>query len=457
MNHNGRLIVVAAFFTVFRGGLRVSTQINADQINHEGHLLIGGVDTTSLAKQYGTPLIAYDTNNIRQQIRNFKKIFDEEQVDYQISYASKAFATIAMYQLINQENIHCDVVSGGEIYTAAQAGFPMGKVSFHGNNKSYEELELALDQNIGCIILDNFHEIELLSQLTDKRGQDIDVMFRVTPGISAHTHQYVMTGQEDSKFGFDINSGQADDAIQQVLATRHLNPIGIHCHIGSQIFATDGFIMAAQKMMALLHHWQVKFDFLAPVVNLGGGFGIQYTDDEKPLQPESFIKAILHEMKRIAAETQMKLPEIWIEPGRSIVGSAGVSLYTVGSRKVIPGVRTYVAVDGGMGDNIRPALYQAKYETVVANKLTQPVTETVSIAGKYCESGDMLAWDQKLPKTEAGDLLAILDTGAYGYSMASNYNRNPRPAVVFCENGTSKLIVKRESLQDLIRQDLPLE
>ena len=282
MNHNGRLIVVAAFFTVFRGGLRVSTQINADQINHEGHLLIGGVDTTSLAKQYGTPLIAYDTNNIRQQIRNFKKIFDEEQVDYQISYASKAFATIAMYQLINQENIHCDVVSGGEIYTSAQAGFPMGKVSFHGNNKSYEELELALDQNIGCIILDNFHEIELLSQLTDERGQDIDVMFRVTPGISAHTHEYVMTGQEDSKFGFDINSGQADDAIQQVLATRHLNPIGIHCHIGSQIFATDGFIMAAQKMMALLHHWQVKFDFLAPVVNLGGGFGIQYTDDEKP-------------------------------------------------------------------------------------------------------------------------------------------------------------------------------
>lgn len=434
----------------------MSTQIQQQQVNDQGHLLVGDVDTVALAQQYQTPLIAYDTSVIRQQIRNFKKIFKTEHVNYQVSYASKAFATVAMYQLINQEGIHCDVVSGGEIYTAAQAGFPMDKVSFHGNNKSREELSLALDQHIGCIILDNFHEIALLQELTDARHQDVNVMFRVTPGISAHTHEYIMTGQEDSKFGFDINSGQADQALQQVLTTTHLKPLGIHCHIGSQIFATEGFLMAAQKMMTLLLSWRDRFNFLAPVINLGGGFGIQYTDDEQPLAPEKFVQAILQEMKRIASANQIELPEIWIEPGRSIVGRAGISLYTVGSRKEIPGVRTYVAVDGGMGDNIRPALYDAKYETVVANKASQAPTETVAIAGKYCESGDMLAWDQHLPATTAGDLLAVLDTGAYGYSMASNYNRNPRPAVVFCEAGQSTLVVQRETWQDLVSHDLPL-
>lgn len=434
----------------------MSNQVGASQVNDQGHLLIGGVDTVDLAKSYGTPLIAYDTANIRQQIRGFKKIFDSAGVNYQISYASKAFATVAMYQLINQENINCDVVSAGELYTAMKAGFPMNKVSFHGNNKSVDELALALDQHIGCIIIDNFHELHLLDQLTTARKQHINVMLRVTPGISAHTHEYVMTGQEDSKFGFDIKSGQADSAIKQVLSAEYLDPIGAHCHIGSQIFATEGFIMAAQKMMDLILKWRNEYNFDAPVVNLGGGFGIRYTDDETPLHPEEFIQAILEEMKKIASKNQINLPEIWIEPGRSIVGNAGTSLYTIGSHKEIPGVRKYVAVDGGMGDNIRPALYQAKYETVLANKINAPVTQTVSIAGKYCESGDMLAWNQKLPDTHSGDILAVLDTGAYGYSMSSNYNRNPRPAVVFCENGKSQLVVKREQLEDLTRLDVPL-
>ncbi|KIS03999.1 diaminopimelate decarboxylase [Paucilactobacillus wasatchensis] len=434
----------------------MSTQIGTADVNQAGHLLVGGVDAVKLATEYQTPLIAYDVSKIRQQIHHFKAIFDSAQVKYQISYASKAFATIAMYQLINQEQIHCDVVSGGELYTAVKAGFPIDKVSFHGNNKSREELQFALEHQIGCIIIDNFHEIELLRELTEKSQQSVDVMLRVTPGVSAHTHEYDMTGQEDSKFGFDIKSGQADQAIQQIIATPYLNPVGIHCHIGSQIFAIEGFILAAQKMMQLVLDWKNKFNFETPIVNLGGGFGIRYTDDEQPLQPEVFIQAIIDEIKKIATKNNLKLPEIWIEPGRSIVGAAGVSLYTVGSHKSIPGVRNYLAVDGGMGDNIRPALYQAKYESVVANKMNEPTAQTVSIAGKYCESGDMLAWDQKLPATQAGDIVAMLDTGAYGYSMASNYNRNPRPAVVFCENGKSQLVVKREQWQDMTALDLPL-
>lgn len=437
-------------------GILMSTQIEATDINNQGHLLIGGVDSVTLANDYGTPLIAYDVSEIRQQIQHFKKIFDRAKVRHQISYASKAFATVAMYQLVKQEHIHCDVVSGGEMYTALKAGFPMDKISFHGNNKSRAELEFALEHKVGCIIVDNFHEIDLLQDLTRASQQPVNVMLRVTPGISAHTHEYVMTGQEDSKFGFDIKSGQAQEAMKKVLAAPFLNPIGIHCHIGSQIFSIDGFVLAAQKMMDLVLKWKKDFAFDVPIVNLGGGFGIQYTDDERPLQPEVFIQAIIDEMKSIAAKNEIDLPEIWIEPGRSIVGTAGVSLYTVGSHKNIPGVRNYVAVDGGMGDNIRPALYQAKYESVVANKMNEPANVTVSIAGKYCESGDMLAWNQKLPATQPGDLIALLDTGAYGYSMASNYNRNPRPAVVFCENGKSQLVVKRESLADITALDLSL-
>lgn len=432
-------------------------QINTHDISSDGHLMIDGVDTVDLAQQFQTPVIAYNVTSIRNQIRHFKTIFEDAHVNYQISYASKAFATIAMYQVIKQEQIHVDVVSGGEMFTALKAGFPMENVSFHGNNKSVEELTFALDQHVGCIILDNFHEIELLNALTSERKQHINVQLRITPGISAHTHEYVMTGQEDSKFGFDLKSGQADKAMQQVVAAPYLDLLGIHCHIGSQIFAVDGFEMAAEKMMQVVIDWQNKFDCQLKVVNLGGGFGIRYTEDEHPLAPETFVKTIIEKIKSIADKQDISTPEIWIEPGRSIVGEAGTALYTVGSRKDIPGVRSYLAVDGGMGDNIRPALYEAKYEAVVANKMNAPVEETVTIAGKYCESGDILIWDQQLPATKPGDLIAVLDSGAYGYSMASNYNRNPRPAVVFCENGKSQLVVKGETWEDLVDHDLFLE
>ena len=423
------------------------------QVNEAGHLMIDGADAVELAHTYGTPLIAYDVSAIRQQIRRFKKVFERNQVDYAVSYASKAFATVGMFQLVNQEDAHIDVVSGGELYTAIKAGFPMEKVSFHGNNKSRAELEMAVDHHIGVVILDNFHEIELLSEILKEKQQTIKVMLRLTPGVSAHTHKYDQTGQEDSKFGFDIQSGQAQKALQQVLANSQLEMLGIHAHIGSQIFEVNGFVMAAQKLVDLAADWQKKFNFETRVLNIGGGFGIQYTKEDDPMAPEEFVDAIVKAVQKQVTLRRLKMPAIWIEPGRSIAGPAGYSLYTIGSRKEVPGIRPYVTVDGGMGDNIRPALYEAKYEAVLANQATAKPDETVRIAGKYCESGDILIQKQALPKSQPGDVLVIPATGAYGYSMASNYNRNPRPAVVFVEKGKAQVIVKRESYEDLVKLD----
>ena len=431
----------------------MNSQIAVDQINEQGHLTIGGVDTVELAQKYGTPLVVYDVDQIRRQIRAFKKVFEEENMAYAVSYASKAFAAIAMYQVIAEEGVYTDVVSAGELFTAIKANFPMERVSFHGNNKSLTELEMAVKNHVGKIIIDNFHEIQLLAQVLKKYDATISVMLRIAPGISAHTHEYDQTGQIDSKFGFDLESGQAEKALKQVLANPRMKMLGIHAHIGSQIFALNGFEMAAQKLMVVAQDWREKYGYLAQVINVGGGFGIKYTQEDHPLRPEEFVKTIVKVIKTEAEKMNYPLPEIDIEPGRSIVGPAGYNLYTVGSRKDIPGYRSYITVDGGMGDNIRPALYQAKYETVLATDPQAPLTEHVRIAGKYCESGDILVEDQALPQVKAGDLLAMLDTGAYGYSMASNYNRNPRPAVVFAENGKAKLVIKRESLEDLVHLD----
>lgn len=431
----------------------MNSQIAVDQINEQGHLTIGGVDTVELAQKYGTPLVVYDVDQIRRQIRAFKKVFEEENMAYAVSYASKAFAAIAMYQVIAEEGVYTDVVSAGELFTAIKANFPMERVSFHGNNKSLTELEMAVKNHVGKIIIDNFHEIQLLAQVLKKYDATISVMLRIAPGISAHTHEYDQTGQIDSKFGFDLESGQAEKALKQVLANPRMKMLGIHAHIGSQIFALNGFEMGAQKLMVVAQDWREKYGYLAQVINVGGGFGIKYTQEDHPLRPEEFVKTIVKVIKTEAEKMNYPLPEIDIEPGRSIVGPAGYNLYTVGSRKDIPGYRSYITVDGGMGDNIRPALYQAKYETVLATDPQAPLTEHVRIAGKYCESGDILVEDQALPQVKAGDLLAMLDTGAYGYSMASNYNRNPRPAVVFAENGKAKLVIKRESLEDLVHLD----
>jgi diaminopimelate decarboxylase len=423
-------------------------------VNNKGHLEIGGVDAIELANNYGTPLYVYDVALIRERARGFKQTFERENVKAQVAYASKAFSTIAMVQLAEEEGLSLDVVSGGELYTAIKAGFPVERIHFHGNNKSKEELEMALEHRIGCIVVDNFYELDLLKAICAENNKNVKVLLRVTPGIEAHTHDYILTGQEDSKFGFDLQNGQAQTAIQTAMGNENIEVLGLHCHIGSQIFDPTGFLLAAQKIFEKLNTWKQEFNFEAKVLNLGGGFGIRYTKEDEPIQPSQYVEEIIAEVKKWIEHYSMALPEIWIEPGRSLVGDAGITLYRIGSSKDVPGVRKYLAVDGGMSDNIRPALYQAKYEAVLANKPLSTVKETVSIAGKCCESGDMLIWDLPLPETGQEDILAVFCTGAYGYSMANNYNRLPRPAVVFVENGEARLVVKRESYEDLVRLDI---
>lgn len=437
--------------------LQMNEQITDQQLNAAGHLTIGGCDAIDLAHRFGTPLVVYDVQQIRHQIRAFKQVFEENSVDYAVSYASKAFSAIAMYQVVAVEGAHVDVVSGGELYTAIKAGFPMANVSFHGNNKSQKELEMAIDHHVGTIMIDNFHEIELLADVLEEHDAHVDVMLRITPGISAHTNKYIQTGQVDSKFGFDLQSGQADEALAKVLENPRMQMKGLHAHIGSQIFELAGFEGVAKKLVEVAARWQEKFNYQAAVINVGGGFGIRYVKDDTPLAPEEFVAAIIKAIKTEIKETNLTMPAIWIEPGRSIAGPAGYNLYTVGSRKDVPGLKPYVTVDGGMGDNIRPALYEAQYETVLANNPRAEVVEHVRVAGKYCESGDILSQNQALPATKPGDVLAMLDTGAYGYSMASNYNRNPRPAVVFAEKGTAQVVIKRETYDDLIHLDEPYQ
>ena len=421
------------------------------------HLHIGGIDVIDLANKYGTPLFVYDVNKIRNNARSFVSAFKKHDVNFKVSYASKAFSTVAIIQVMKQEGLNIDVVSEGELYTAIKADFPRENIHMHGNNKSIEELELAIDEKIGCIVVDNFYEISLLEGLLEEKDETINILLRMTPGIEASTHDYILTGQEDSKFGFDLESDQADNALKKLINHPRLNVKGVHCHIGSQIFDADGYILTIQKLVERIKKWKTDYDFTTEVLNVGGGFGIQYTDEDQPLSIETFVDTIVQEVKKEVNEKDLNMPEIWIEPGRAIVGEAGITVYTVGSIKDIPGIRKYVSIDGGMTDNLRPALYNAKYNAVIANKLNEPNHELVSIAGKCCETGDMLIWDLNVPTIESGDYLAVLSTGAYGYSMANNYNRFPKPAVVFVEDGKDKLVVKRETTEDLIRYDLSYE
>lgn len=423
------------------------------KINAKNHLEIGGVDTVDLVQKYGTPIYVYDIARIKEQADKFKKTFKRKNVKAQVAYASKAFSSLALYQILAKEDVSLDVVSGGELYTAIQAGFPSQRIHFHGNNKSKSEIEAALDYRIGCFVVDNFYELEMLDRLSCEREQSINVLIRVTPGVEAHTHEYISTGQVDSKFGFDLNSGQAQKALQSIASMPYIELLGLHSHIGSQIFETEGFTMAIETLLKQAKQWQEDFGFELKVLNLGGGFGIRYIPEDEPLAIEEHTTAIIESVEASTKELQLSMPEIWIEPGRSLVGDAGVTLYQIGSQKKIPDVRHYLAVDGGMADNIRPALYDAKYTGILANRANDATEETYSIAGKACESGDMLIWDLPLPKAESKDILAIFSTGAYGYAMASNYNRIPRPPVVFVENGEDFLAIKRETYADMLRLD----
>lgn len=425
------------------------------RINDAGHLEIGGCDVTELKAEYGTPLYIMDEQLIRRRCREYMDAFAASGLGFQVAYASKAFSIMAMCRIADEEGLSLDVVSDGELYTALQAGFPAPRIHFHGNNKTPDEIEMAIDAGIGCFVADNFVELRLLQAIASAKETTVNVLLRVTPGVEAHAHHaYASTGQTDSKFGFDIGNGSALEAVKLASELPNLRLLGLHSHIGSQIFETEGFQLAVQRVAefvrALLEGEGVELS----VINLGGGFGIRYTEGDTPLAVSEYVAAITDAVKTHFAGIGSTLPEIWVEPGRSIVGDAGTTLYTVGTSKNIPGVRKYVAVDGGMTDNPRPALYESKYEALLANRASEEATETVSIAGKCCESGDMLIWDTVLPEAKTGDLLAVACTGAYNYSMASNYNRIRRPAVVFVQNGQSDVVVKRESHDDIIANDV---
>lgn len=423
-------------------------------INSKGHLEIGGCDTVKLSKQYGTPLYVIDEEQLRKNCRSFYNSFKADYPENNVIYASKAFMTTAICKIIEEEGLGLDVVSGGELYTALKADFPVKNIFFHGNNKSAEELTMALEYGIGRIIVDNWFELNILNELSGKMKKKPNIYLRISPGVEAHTHEYIKTGQIDSKFGFPLFNGDALDAIKYALNLENINLIGLHCHIGSQIFSYKSYNAEIEIMMNFLKTVKDVTSWEVEELDLGGGFGIAYVDEDDPQPIETIAKEIIKSVKEFSNALNLRLPGIIVEPGRSIIGNAGTTLYKVGAIKNIPNIRKYVSVDGGMTDNIRTALYGAKYSAIVANKAKKINFEKVSIAGKCCESGDMLIWDIELPQLESGDIIAITCTGAYNYSMASNYNRITRPAVVLVQNGNADMIVARETYDDLIKNDI---
>ncbi len=428
------------------------------KINSKGHLEIGGCDTVALAEQFGTPLYVFDEKYMRAMMRVYRDTIDKEYGGHGlVLYASKAFSCMAVYKIAAQENIGVDVVSGGELYTAVKAGFPAEKIYMHGNNKLPRELEFAVESGVGTIVLDAYDEADMLDELCAKCGRKQDVLIRINPGVEAHTHAFVQTARTDSKFGFSVSDGTAEKITSYILKKPNLNLKGYHCHIGSQIFEKQSFVLAAEKAMDFMAKIKKDTGFEADTLNIGGGFGIWYTDDDAKIDVNgyaAYLEALISAVKAKSEELDLNRPYIVIEPGRSIVGEAGITLYTVGAIKDIPGIKKYVAIDGGMFDNPRYALYQSKYTVMLANRATEPCTEKVTIAGKCCESGDIIAVDVPLPKAERGDIAAVLSTGAYNYSMASNYNRNFIPPAVLVKDGRAEYIIKPQTYEDIVRNDV---
>lgn len=419
-------------------------------------LNIGGVSTTELVKEYGTPLYVFDETFIREKCRRYYKAFKVKESGNRVAYAGKAFLTLAMCQIIAEEGLCLDVVSGGELYTAIKSKFPLEKVYFHGNNKTMEEIDMGIKYGVGKFVVDNYYEIEKIDEIAKNYNKVQKILLRVTPGIEAHTHDYIRTGQIDSKFGFTILNNNTLEAVKRAIELPNIELVGLHCHIGSQIFDITPYEDAVDVMLSLIDSIKKELDYEIQELDLGGGFGIHYRSGDKPRSIEEFCSAILNRAEKTAKELNLCLPSLTIEPGRSIIGKAGSTLYTIGSIKEIPEVRKYVAVDGGMTDNIRPALYKAEYECVIANRVEDNLTEKVTISGKCCESGDILLSDVQIPKAKSGDTLAVLSTGAYGYSMSSNYNKIPRAAVVLVKNGKSRLICRRQSYEEVISNELSL-
>ena len=422
-------------------------------INDNGSLEIGGCNLMDLADEYGTSLYVLDEETLRNRCRSFVQAFQSRYGDTQVVYASKAYINPALARLFEEEGLGLDVVSGGELAIAQSVDFPLERVYFHGNNKSPQELAQAVEANIGRVVIDSFHELETLDRIAGDAGKVQDVLIRVSPGVDPHTHVHTTTGILDSKFGFAIQTGHAAEAVRRAVAAENLNLLGLHFHLGSPIFELEPYAVATEVVLrfaADLREEGLEMQEFSP----GGGFAIAYTRDQEPPAIGDYADTIVSALTSNCDALGLPAPRMIIEPGRSIIGPAGVAVYRIGAIKDIPGVRKYVSVDGGMGDNIRPALYQAVYEVVVANKAGQDPSETVTIAGKYCESGDLLASDIALPVVEPGDVLAIPAAGAYCPSMASNYNLNPRPPIVLVRDGRSRLIRRRESYQDMMIADV---
>ena len=424
-------------------------------VNAKGNMTFGNADCVELATQFGTPLYVFNEAHIRKNCREFKTSIDEYYGGNGMTmYASKAFSCKEMYRIIAEEGLGCDVVSGGELYTALSVGFEPKNILFHGNNKTLDELQYALKSGVGHIIVDNATELLNIEKIASEFGIKANIMLRIKPGVDCHTHHYIRTGQIDSKFGFALENGEAMDIALKAVEYEHINLCGFDCHIGSQIFETEPFCDAAVIMLNFMNEFRKKSGITVGELDLGGGFGVKYVENDGALPFKVFIEKVSEALKKASAEMQYPMPKIYIEPGRSIVGEAGLTLYKVGAVKTIKDVRTYVAIDGGMTDNPRYALYQAEYDIEIANKYNQPKDFVGTEAGKCCESGDLIQENAPMQTPEVGDIMAVLTTGAYNYSMASNYNRLCRPAAVMVNNGEPRVIIKRETYEDLIKNDI---
>ncbi len=424
----------------------------SSEIDRSGHLNIGGCDLVRLAAEFGTPLYIFDEKALHDKCREFRSDFDRFYPGTKIAYASKAFINKTLARIFQEEGLGLDVVSSGEMNIARAAGFPMEKVHFHGNNKGADELNLALQWRVGRIVVDNFYELELLARLARDQGVKQDVLLRITPGIDPHTQKKIATGNVDSKFGFPESS--REQAVKQALSSPGLNLVGLHFHIGSLIFDTQPYLEAFTVLLNFAAEMKSRHNFILKELNAGGGFAVQYVSETPAPPVKVYAEAFAAHIKKECVRLGLSLPALAVEPGRSIVGRAGVALYTVGAIKDIPGVRRYVSVDGGMADNIRPAIYGSKYEAAVANKALAANEVVVTLAGKFCESGDILIQDIKLPAISSGDLIAVPDCGAYCLAMASNYNAFLKPAVVMVKDGKAGLIRRRETFADLLATDV---
>ena len=424
-------------------------------INENGHLSFAGVDTVELAKEYKTPLYVLDEERIREKCRAYidsmKKYFGE---DSEALYASKALSFKDIYRIVKDEGMSVDVVSGGEIYTAKEAGFPMERVYFHGNNKTDDEIAFAMDSGVGFFMADCREELLAISRIAGEKGITQKIIMRLTPGIDTHTYEAVRTGQVDSKFGTAIETGQAIEMVKFALSLPNISLDGFHAHVGSQVFDGGTFCQSAEIMIDFIALVKKELGYEAKILNLGGGFGVRYIESDPYLDIEKTIEEISVYVKNKCASANVNMPKILMEPGRSIVADAGLTLYSVGSVKTITGYKSYVAIDGGMGDNPRYALYGSLYSALIANKADKEASFKCTIAGKCCESGDLIAEDINLQECEKGDILAVLTTGAYNYSMASNYNRIPRPPIVILKDGKSRVGVKRETYEDIVKNDM---